>query len=333
MARVVIIFVFITLFLPGQPYAENMPSHAHKNIFGTGWECDRGYYRNGNKCERVVIPENAHLNIFGNGWECNRGYYRSGNSCEKVVLPANAHINLYGNGWECDRGYYRSGQQCKKVIVPEHAHINIYGNGWECDRGYYRSGQECKEVVVPEHAHINLIGNGWECDRGYKKVYNACIPMTKKELQKQKELEQAILMEIQRRKLQGVTGDDCETEYKTNAEVCVEITGVDIDCNEGFAGKYYNDCDVTVSYDIETDYRGGSYLDVEVECRVEIEYKGRGTYITQSDSSYRDESYTLYAYGSESDSMSFNFSFSSFSEIISVKISSASCEIESVELQ
>ena len=152
------------------------------------------------------------------------------------------------------------------------------------------------------------------------------------DIQKQRELEQAIIKEIQRRKLQGVSGDDCETEYKTNAEVCVEITSVNLDCNESFAGHYYSDCDATIYYEVETDYQGGSYLDVEIECRVEIEYKGRNTYITQSDSDYQDESHSLYAYGNESDSMSFNFSFSSFNEITSVKIIWAECEIDSVEL-
>jgi hypothetical protein len=68
-----------------------------------------------------------------------------------------------------------------------------------------------------------------------------------------------------------VQGDDCETEYKTNAQACVRISGGDLDCNKSFMGNYYRDCDVTLSYDVETDYAGDSYLDVEVECTVEIE--------------------------------------------------------------
>jgi len=248
-------------------------------------------------------------------------------------IPENAHPNIYGTGWECNSGYYRSGQRCERVIVPENAHINIMGNGWECNSGYHRSGQRCERVIVPENAHINITGNGWECDTGFKNINNACIPMTKEEIQKQKELEQIILKEMQRRRIQGVSGDDCETEFKTNAEVCVEVEAGDIDCNKSFSGNYYRDCDVSISYNVETNYQGGSYLDVEVECKVEIEYKGRNTYITQSDSSYEDESHTLYAYERDSETMHFNFSFSSFQEIISVKISSVECKIESVELQ
>jgi hypothetical protein len=216
--------------------------------------------------------------------------------------------------------------------LPDNSHPNIYGNGWECDKGYYRSGQRCERVIVPENAHLNFYGNGWECNKGFKKSNNACISMTKEEIEKQKELEKAISDKIQRRRLQGVSGDDCKTEYKTNAEVCIRIRGVHLDCNKSYSGNYYTDCDATLNYDVETDYRGGSYLDVEVECRVEIEYKGRQTYVTQSDSSSKDESHTLYAYGSESDTMHFDFSFSSYSEITRVKISSAKCEIETVDL-
>ena len=156
--------------------------------------------------------------------------------------------------------------------------------------------------------------------------------MTPQEIQKQKEVEKAIRNEMERRILQGVSGDDCETEYKTGAEVCVEITGVDIDCNESYTGDYYQDCDLSLNYEVQTDYKGGSYIEVEVEGTVEIEYKGRQTYTTQSDSSYEDESHSLYAHGSENETMSFNFSFSSFEEVTNVKIGSAECEIESVDL-
>jgi len=223
--------------------------------------------------------------------------------------------------------------QVYAVDIPPNAHLNIFGTGWECDRGYSRSGQGCKKIILPQNAHINVFGNDWECDQGYKKSYSKCIPMTTEDLQKQKELEQALLKKMQRRKLQGVGGDDCETEYKTNAEVCVRITSVNLDCNESFEGDYYRDCDATIYYEVETDYQGGASIDVEVECRAEIEYKGRETYITQSDSSSQDESHTLYAYDSDSDSMSFNFSFSSFKEITSVKISHTECEIDNVELE
>jgi len=200
--------------------------------------------------------------------------------------------------------------------LPSNSHLNIYGTGWDCDRGYYKSGQQCIKIIVPENANIDIYGSGCACNKGYKKSKNACVPMTREELQKQKELEQTISDKIQKRRLQGVSGDDCETEYKTNAEVCVEIKGVDLDCNKNYSGDYYRDCDVVLKYDVETDYSGGSYLDVEVECTVEIEYKGRQTYSTQSDSSSKVESHNLYAHGNDSERMRFNFSFSSYKEIL-----------------
>lgn len=215
---------------------------------------------------------------------------------------------------------------------PPNSHPSILGTGWDCDRGFYKSGQKCVKVVVPENASIDVYGSGWACNSGFKKSGTSCMPMTQQEIQKQKEIEKALAAEIQRRRAQGVSGDDCETEYKTNAEVCVEITGGDLDCNKSYGGDYYRDCDATLSYEVSTDYSGGAYLDVDVECSLEIEYKGRETYSTQTDSASQDESYSLYAHGSDSDAMNFNFSFSSYKEITSVKISSAQCEIDSVDL-
>ena len=278
------------------------------------------------------LPDNAHKNPYGNGWSCNKGFYKFGGKCIAVKIPENGKLNYLGNGWDCQRGFYKFGNQCLKVKIPENGRLNYLGNGWDCKRGFYKSGGQCIAVIIPKNGKLNYLGNGWECESGFKKAGNICVAMTPQEIRKQKEVEQAVRNEIERRRLQGVSGDDCETEFKTGAEVCVVITGVDLDCNESYTGDYYRDCDVTLSYEVQTDYKGGSYIEVEVECTVEIEYKGRQIYTTQSDSSYEDESHSLYAHGSESGAISFNFSFSSFKEITNVKISSAECEIESVDL-
>ena len=247
-------------------------------------------------------------------------------------FPDNAHKNPYGNGWSCDRGFYKSGEKCIAVKIPRNGKLNYLGDGWDCNKGYYKSGGQCIAVIIPKNGKLNYLGNGWECENGFKKSGNMCVAMTPQEIQKQKEFEKAFKLEMERRKRQGVSGDDCETEYKTGAEVCVEIIGVDIDCNEGCTDNYYRDCDVTLDYEIQTDYKGGTYIDVEVKCTVEIEYKGRQTYTTQSDSNYENESHSLDAHGSETGTMNFNFSFSSYKEITNVKISSAECEIDSVDL-
>jgi len=88
--------------------------------------------------------------------------------------------------------------------------------------------------------------------------------MTTQEIQRQIKIEKAIVAEMIRRRAQGVSGSDCKVEYKTNAKVCIDISGGDLDCNENYDGKYYNDCDMSLNYDIETDYKGGAYLDVDI---------------------------------------------------------------------
>ncbi len=156
--------------------------------------------------------------------------------------------------------------------------------------------------------------------------------MTPEEIQKQQEIEKAFIAEYLRRKALGVSGDDCETESDTNAEVCVRVTGVDIDCNKSYTGDSYRDCDVSLNYVVETDYEGGSYLDVDVDCEAEIEYKG-SSYSSRSDSDSSSESHSLSASGSDSDSMELNFSFSSYEEVYKAEVSSSHCEIDSVTLQ
>ncbi|MAE92190.1 MAG: hypothetical protein CMI67_21900 [Pelagibaca sp.] len=154
-----------------------LPANASVNYLGTGWECNRGYYKSGNGCRQVQIPENASLNYLGSGWECDRGYYKSGSGCLRVQIPNNASINYLGSGWECDRGYYKSGSECRPVKIPNNASLNYLGSGWECDRGYYKSGNGCRQVQIPNNASLNYLGSDWECDRGYYKSGSECRPV------------------------------------------------------------------------------------------------------------------------------------------------------------
>ena len=130
----------------------------------------------------------------------------------------------------------------------------------------------------------------------------------------------------------GAGGDDCETEYKTNAEVCVEVSDARLDCRKDYSGEYYRSCEVTVEYEVTTDYSGGSYLDADIECQVDIRYSGRGTYSWRSDSSTQDANHSLYTHGSDSESLTFDFSFSSFNEVTQVKLDSVTCEVDDVNL-
>ena len=93
------------------------------------------------------MPANAHVDVYGTGWDCNRGFRKSGNECVEVKIPLNANIDVYGSGWDCDRGYRKVGNECVPVKVPENAHIDVYGSGWDCDREYQQVGNECVSFV------------------------------------------------------------------------------------------------------------------------------------------------------------------------------------------
>jgi hypothetical protein len=52
----------------------------------------------------ITVPTNATLNILGTDFNCNAGYKRNANTCEKIYVPTNGHL-VYGEYWECDFGY------------------------------------------------------------------------------------------------------------------------------------------------------------------------------------------------------------------------------------
>ncbi|MFV2058291.1 MAG: SH3 domain-containing protein, partial [Thiohalomonadales bacterium] len=56
-----------------------------------------------------------------------------------------------------------------------------------------------------------------------------------------------------------VSGDDCEYEYDTNAEVCVSATDASLNCCESYDKSYYRSCEVDVDYDVSTNYEGNDY--------------------------------------------------------------------------
>jgi hypothetical protein len=154
-----------------------IPNNAHINYLGNDWECDNGYRKMRDGCQKVALPANAHINYLGNDWECDNGYRKMRDGCQKVALPANAHINYLGNDWECDNGYRKMRDGCQKVALPANAHINYLGNDWECDNGYRKMRDGCQKVALPANAHINYLGNDWECDRGYRKAGTRCTPV------------------------------------------------------------------------------------------------------------------------------------------------------------
>lgn len=124
---------------------------------------------------------------------------------------------------------------------------------------------------------------------------------------------------------------NCDTESQTGAEVCLDVNDAEIECDENYAGNYYQDCEVEVEYDIETDYRGESSIDTEIECEVEISLKTRESY-NSNESDDESESHSLDSHDSESGSMDFDFSFSSYKEVYSVELEDVECEISDLDL-
>ena len=243
---------------------------------------------------------------------------------EQVIAPENAYVS--GSRWFCNKGFRQTGSKCEKVIAPENAYVS--GARWFCDKGFRQTGSKCEKVIAPENAYVS--GARWFCNKKYKKVGAACQLMTAQELLEQKARQAAMLEEYRIRQLMGVSGDDCETEWDSGARVCVEVEDVSLDCSKNYDG-FFRSCDVEISYDVRTDYKGNKYLDVDVECEADINYK-KNTGYSGSDSDSDDESHNLYANGSDSDTIQLSFSFSSYNEVYKVDVGNYECEIDSVNL-
>ena len=248
------------------------------------------------------------------------------------AIPENAKPALHGGGWVCNSGFKRVGDGCSKVEIPINAKLNVYGNGWDCVSGFRRVADACTKVEIPPNAKLNVYGNGWDCNKGFKIIKGSCIVMTTEEIKQMEAREKAIIAAMAARRASLASGNSCETESRSGAEICLSVSNVDFDCSKSSFGNFYDSCEATISYDLETNYRGRGYIDVEVECRVEIEYNGRGFYSSRSDSQTKDESSSLYANGSDSETLRFDFSFSSFEEVNRAKIISHRCEIDDVNL-
>jgi hypothetical protein len=309
-----------------------LPPHAKPLVYGSGWTCERGFRKVQQQCVEVVIPANAELGALGDDWRCKRGFRRMREECLAVVIPENAQLSALGDGWTCKRGFRKSQGQCVTVDVPPNARLSALGDAWECNRGFSRTPTGCQEVEIPANALLNVLGSGWECKPKYKRDGARCIEMSADEIAKQAALAQAIRRKIEAGRQAILAGGDCEVEYRSGAEVCIEVTDASIECNKSYAGQYYSDCNVEIDYQIETNYPGRSSVQAQVECSVEIEYKGRGLYTTRSDSDSDSSSHILYKGGSDSGNIEFNFDFTSLEQPTSVEISSAECEVTSVDL-
>lgn len=177
-----LLIVLSVLFFSGWAHGEDgaIPENAARAQFGSGWECDQGFRKVGQVCEKVSIPDNAYPTnrSYGSAWSCNRGYRRSGDTCVEVEIPENAYLNSpRGDDWECHRGYRKGELGCEAIIVPENGYLtsSTFGIGWKCERGFKKANKSCEAVTIPTNAHLDMSGHDWRCDPPYRKRQDVCV--------------------------------------------------------------------------------------------------------------------------------------------------------------
>lgn len=284
-----------------------------------------------NQATAQQIPQNASKNTYGSGWTCNRGFQKSGSDCLKIKLPANASLNYTGNGWNCNRGYFKSGEQCSPVEVPANGSLNYAGNGWICNKGYAKDGGECKQITLPENAVLDITGNNWACKPDFVKQGQVCRQMTTTEKAVQDERARRVQAALEARRAQIAAGQHCDTEYRSGAEVCLSITNREFDCQKAIFGDYYQSCEVQISYQLQTNYRGNSSVEAYFECSADISYSGKNIF-GGSDSSSERKRISLFANDTSRGTVNLNFSFAIFAEATRAQVVSTSCRIRDLNL-
>lgn len=130
-------------------------------------------------------------------------------------------------------------------------------------------------------------------------------------------------------KIKKRDNEDCDTDFNTNAEACVVVKSTDIDCSKSYEGNYYSECNVEVDYEVNTTYKGNDYIDIDVTCEVNIDYKKADGY-SSSESEDEKYSHSLIADDYERKTMDFDFDFSYYEKPISVQLDSVECKISDV---
>lgn len=152
----------------------SVPSNAHLTYSGNSWDCNRGFKRTSDResCEEIVIPSDAQANYIGS-FNCNSGYRKLGNECQRVQKPENSQFFQNGADFYCTKGYQKSEdlKSCQKIKIPENAFADDSSlKGWNCYSGYLKEGDQCRKFDLPEHGFWFM--NYWGCEPGFKKNFN-----------------------------------------------------------------------------------------------------------------------------------------------------------------
>ena len=104
-----------------------------------------------------------------------------------------------------------------------------------------------------------------------------------------------------------------------------------LDCQERY-GQGFNSCivDVGVSVTNLAGYLDSRSATVQVECEVDLETKSKDSYVHSRVIETETEDIYVYSSGDTRETVEVEFLFTSFSPIISAKITSVECEIESI---
>ena len=159
--------------------SKSPPENADWVRYGAGWECRRGYQRQGDACLEVRLPDHAFLTntIYGKGWECSYGFVENGDRCAAVQVPANASLDLYfGNSWKCLSGYRKSDTGCDLIKVPNHAFLSETANGADGTANEaigQRRRRASKSMFLPMRFLIDK-GDEWRCERGFEMKDDVC---------------------------------------------------------------------------------------------------------------------------------------------------------------
>jgi hypothetical protein len=155
-----------------------IPENSNARDYGGGWDCDIGFFKDGDSCKEILLPKNALQTDmrYSDSWVCRRGYALVGGDCEKMLIPKNAYLNAPATRWECDRGFREINQKCEEIEVPENGFLtdSIFGQGWKCERGFKIENGLCAVLEIPENGHIDYSGHDWECDRPFTREGNTC---------------------------------------------------------------------------------------------------------------------------------------------------------------
>jgi len=282
----------------------------------------------------MAVPPNAKADATGHSWVCNSGYQQQGLSCVVVKIPEHGILDATGHNWICSRGFQRQGELCVAMPIAEHATFDAVEHKLDCQAGYELQGPVCVPIKVPENASLDSTGHRWECRQGFRDVHGTCVPMTPAELQYQKEFDATVSQMKQISKEKQLANDEsCDTDEKTKTRVCVKRTTGQIHCEKNVSGKFYNNCNVTIEYQIATAAVIKGSIDTDIECYAKIKYTKMDSNVVVSNPETSRKPHTLQGTNRMSGNMDIKFNLNASDQVQKADIDSAQCTMKGLSIK